>query len=263
MKFKSWLTIDDAAKYLSALLSEPVEPKDILQLALDNHINLSLNFTEIVSVMEVCIRPFSEVHPDFPSDNYYQVNFKDDSYHISTYHPLHKINGLWDLKLFGGGEVHVKARLLNFLANDEQLKNSNSLIYIQRDNKTYLLYEKLESYDEDNNLLLLDSFLDNIVKVENTNPDDGYYKPMLTIPSHAFLVVSLNSLKEFEQKIQEANMQPNNIENKADEKKLDPRLHTTLLIIIAALAKKIGIDIDGNIDNALLHPHAGLAYQDA
>ncbi len=82
-------------------------------------------------------------------------------------------------------------------------------------------------------------------------PDDGYYKPMSTIPSHAFLVVSRNSLNEFEQKIQEANMQPDNIENKVDEKKIDPRLHTTLLIIIAALAKKIGIDIDGDIDNAL------------
>lgn len=251
MQLKKWLTIDDAAKYLSSLLSTPVEPKDILQLALEHHLKLSINFTKVVTVMEVVISPFSEIAPEIPPDSFDQVNFENKSYHISTYRPLIKIDGLWDLKLFGGGEEHIKSKLLNFLADDSKPQCTLSNIYTERDDKAYCLYEKHTSYDKDNSLLFLDSFLENIIKIENTGLDDGYYKPMLTIPSHAFLVVSLNSLKEFEQKIQEANMQSDNIENKADEKKIDPRLHTTLLIIIAALAKKIGIDIDGDIDNAL------------
>ena len=251
MQLKKWLAIDDAASYLSALFSEPVEPKDILQLALENHLKLSINFTKIIDVMEVAISPFSETTSEPSPDNFGQVNFEDKSYHVSTSPQLIKIDGLWDLKLFGGGEDYIKARLLNFLEVDSQAQNSVSGIYIERDNKTYCLYEKYKDYDEDNSLFLLDSFLENIIKIENTGLDDGYYRPMPTIPSHAFLVVSRSSLNEFEQKIQEANMQPDNIENKADKKKLDPRLHTTLLIIIAALAKKIGIDIDGDIDSAL------------
>lgn len=251
MKFKSWLTIDDAAKYLNALLSEPVEPKDILQLALDNHITLSLNFTEIVSVMEVSIKPFSEVHPEFPSDNYDKVNFKDDSYQISTYHPLHKINGLWDLKLFGAGEAYIKSRLLISLNKDEQLKNSKSSIYIQRDDKSYRLYEKLESYDEENELLLLDSFLDNVVKVENINPDDGYYKPMPNIPSHAILVVSLNSLKEFERKLENENLHTAKSKGLKYDDKPNSKVHSGALLIIAALAHKLGMDMDSDVENQI------------
>ena len=251
MQLKKWLSLDDAANYLSALLSAPVEPKDVLQFALENHLGLSINFTKVMNVMEVVISPFSEITTEHSLDNFGHVNFEDKSYHVSTSPQLIKIDGVWDLKIFGGGEDYLKARLLNFLEESPQPHHTSSNIYIERDSKTYCLYEKHSDYDENNSLLILDAFLENIIKIENIGLDDGYYKPMSTIPSHAFLVVSRSSLNEFEQKIQEANMQPDNIENKAVEKKLDPRLHTTLLIIIAALAKKIGIDIDGDIDSAL------------
>lgn len=251
MQLKKWLSLDDASNYLSALLSAPVEPKDVLQFALENHLGLSINFTKVVNVMEVVISPFSEITTGHSLDNFGHVNFEDKSYHVSTSPQLIKIDGVWDLKVFGGGEDYLKARLLNFLEESPQPHHTNSNIYIERDSKTYCLYEKQSDYDENNSLLILDAFLENIIKIENIGLDDGYYKPMSTIPSHAFLVVSRSSLNEFEQKIQEANMQPDNIENKAAQKKIDPRLHTTLLIIIAALAKKIGIDIDGDIDNAL------------
>ena len=75
MQLKKWLTIDDAAKYLSSLLSTPVEPKDILQLALEHHLKLSINFTKVVTVMEVVISPFSEIAPEIPPDSFDQVNF--------------------------------------------------------------------------------------------------------------------------------------------------------------------------------------------
>ena len=77
MQLKKWLAIDDAASYLSALFSEPVEPKDILQLALENHLKLSINFTKIIDVMEVAISPFSETTSEPSPDNFGQVNFED------------------------------------------------------------------------------------------------------------------------------------------------------------------------------------------
>lgn len=247
MQLKKWLTIDDAANYLSALFAEPVEPKDILQLALEKHLKLSLNFTKIVDVMEVVISQFSETPSESSTDNFGQVNFEDKSYHVSTSPQLIKIDGLWDLKLFGSGEDYIKARLLNFLEVNSQVQNTDSGIYIERDNKTYCLYEKHKDYDEKNSLFLLDSFFENVIKLENTGLDDGYYKPMPIIPSHAFLAVSLKSLKDFEHQVEIEDSQVSKNKKITDIESIHPKERTTFLIIIAALAKKAGIDIDNEI----------------
>ena len=247
MQLKKWLTIDDAAKYLSAQFSEPVEPKDILQLALENNLKLSINFTKIINVMEVSISPFSEITTEHSLDKFGHVNFEDKSYHVSTSPQLIKIDGMWDLKLFGGGEEYIKARLLNFLEDSSQLQPNISDIYIERDNKTYCLYEKHRDYDENNSLLILDVFLENIIKIDNIGLDDGYYKPMPTIPNHAFLVVSLNSLKDFEHQVALDDMHVSKNKKSIDSESIHPKERRTFLIMIAALAKKAGIDIDNDI----------------
>ncbi|HYN53511.1 MAG TPA: hypothetical protein VES38_02255 [Methylotenera sp.] len=249
IKLKKWLTIDDAAKYLSTQFSEPVEPKDILQLALENDLKLSINFTKIIDVMEVAISPFSETTSEPSLDNFGHVNFEDKSYHVSTSPQLIKIEGAWDLKLFGGGEEYIKARLLNFLEENFQVQHTISDIYIERDKKTYCLYEKHKHYDEKNSLLILDSFLENIIKIDNTGLDDGYYKPMSTIPSHALLVVSLNSLKDFERQIELDNMQVSTNQKSIVSESIHPKERNTFLIIIAALADKAGINIDNDISS--------------
>src|SRR5215472_4776769 len=41
---KYWLTLPDAARHLSMLLGEDVNEADVLRLALDGHLTLSVNF---------------------------------------------------------------------------------------------------------------------------------------------------------------------------------------------------------------------------
>ena len=41
-EIKQWLTLDDAAVYLSSELSEDIKPADILQLGLEDEIPLSV-----------------------------------------------------------------------------------------------------------------------------------------------------------------------------------------------------------------------------
>lgn len=43
-KLKEWLTVPDAAKHLSGVLSEEITEADVLRLALDGHLKLSVNF---------------------------------------------------------------------------------------------------------------------------------------------------------------------------------------------------------------------------
>ena len=41
---KKWLTVKEAAKYLSKIFEEKVSPSDICQLAIDGHLVLSTHF---------------------------------------------------------------------------------------------------------------------------------------------------------------------------------------------------------------------------
>jgi hypothetical protein len=44
VKFKAWLTLPETARYLSIVLGEDVTEADVLRLALDEHLELSVNF---------------------------------------------------------------------------------------------------------------------------------------------------------------------------------------------------------------------------
>jgi hypothetical protein len=43
VSLRSWLELDDAARYLETALGEPVSQTDILQLVLEGHVPLALN----------------------------------------------------------------------------------------------------------------------------------------------------------------------------------------------------------------------------
>ena len=44
LKLKTWLTLDDAARHLSLMFGETVSKADVLRLALDGRLTLSINF---------------------------------------------------------------------------------------------------------------------------------------------------------------------------------------------------------------------------
>lgn len=43
-KLKEWLTVPEAAKYLSLIFGEDVSEAEVLRLCLDGHLKLSVNF---------------------------------------------------------------------------------------------------------------------------------------------------------------------------------------------------------------------------
>ena len=43
LKLKTWLTLDDAARHLSLMFGETVSKADVLRLALDGRLTLSIN----------------------------------------------------------------------------------------------------------------------------------------------------------------------------------------------------------------------------
>ncbi|MEO6561662.1 MAG: hypothetical protein ABIN99_01260 [Nitrosospira sp.] len=59
-KFKSWLTIEEAARYLTAGLCEQVGEADILRLALDRRLKLSVRFVNSADVRRGNVVPFDK-----------------------------------------------------------------------------------------------------------------------------------------------------------------------------------------------------------
>jgi hypothetical protein len=60
LKLKQWLTVEDAARHLSGMFGEPVNRVDILQLALDGRLTLSVHLVNTAVAKRGSIKPFED-----------------------------------------------------------------------------------------------------------------------------------------------------------------------------------------------------------
>jgi len=102
---KQWLTIPDAARYLSIILGEEVSEADVLMLAIDGHLTLSINFVNCTLALQI-MSTLSELEADIRASGnrpLFDINkafrFKDKA---------DMIEGVWDLLLLGKGPAIIK-----------------------------------------------------------------------------------------------------------------------------------------------------------
>lgn len=140
MKLKEYLTLEQAAVYLTAILNEPVTVADVLQLALDQYLTLSVHF-----VNGTMARPGKVVHytyeqiqkfdatGDYPDDlnstddisaflevreagypcsdipkKLSSVQLDQDRWMTFENDEIVKIDGIWDLPMIGDESFNVK-----------------------------------------------------------------------------------------------------------------------------------------------------------
>jgi hypothetical protein len=85
-KLRDWLTVDDAAEELTAALSERVRPADVLRLAIDGHLRLSLYLP--VAMTARCRRPEDESKGERITSE--------------------KVEGLCDVPMLGRGKAQIE-----------------------------------------------------------------------------------------------------------------------------------------------------------
>ena len=85
-KLREWLTIDEAARYLSSAISQSVGGGEVLRLALDGYLKLSVNLPAGTK---------GWFHPDGAD-----VTSRPTS--------MERIEGLWDLLMVGAGKQQVE-----------------------------------------------------------------------------------------------------------------------------------------------------------
>ncbi len=117
-KLKNWLTIDDAAKHLSGVFSEAVNVSDVLRLALDGHLQLSVNFVNGVDVKVGRIVPVARARrtdnvgklvsnvPD--SHSCFQGFMLNAEEVIEFDGRTERFQGVFDLPLLGGERLDVE-----------------------------------------------------------------------------------------------------------------------------------------------------------
>jgi hypothetical protein len=121
---KEWVTLLEAAKHLSAVFGEDVAEADILRLALDGQLTLSVNFVNGASarygrivgpegIEWIDLPSLSSIRDPEPTYIRHMMSLKlydDRDEYINLSEDITKIDGVWDLPLLGGDRLDVEHR---------------------------------------------------------------------------------------------------------------------------------------------------------
>ena len=218
LKLKEWLTVLDASRHLSILFEEEVGEADVLRLALDGHLRLSVRFLEpspalcgrIITVDDTseCFDPSSISDHDEREDRAGKskrvlIDRRDKQ--VLDIEGEYHVEGVWDLLMRGGERSYVEDQYQNLI--------NGPRVY------PYLL---------DDGIYLVKQSGDMACRLRPELPDGG-------IPNESFLVVRTAALHELETRISDL--------ERREDKPLIKRERDSLLIIIAALAKLAKLDL--------------------
>ncbi|MDO9269313.1 MAG: hypothetical protein Q7T96_09400 [Methylobacter sp.] len=127
-KLKKWLTLPESARHLSGVCGETVTEADILQLALEGQLKISVNLVNHANVKLGKVINFDDekllellrqgIYPDqldwctvFWSDKPMLINFRigKDQY-LKTEEKVVVIEGVWDLPMIGDEKIYVEKK---------------------------------------------------------------------------------------------------------------------------------------------------------
>ena len=220
LKLKEWLTVPDAARHLSILFDEEVGEADVLRLALDGYLRLSVRFMDPSPALFGTIHTVDDTSECFDPSSISDVDKREDEAERATRvlidysdnlvldveGELH-VDGIWDLLMRGGERAYVENKY-------QEMTNGPAVYPFYLEEGIYLVKEVAGTTKA--------------CRLRPELPDGG-------IPNDSHLVVRTAALQELEKSLSAA--------EKPIEKPLGKRKEDTLLVIIAALAKMAKIDV--------------------
>ena len=227
INFKQWLTVPDVARHLSILFGEDVSEADVLRLALEGELTLSVHFINQVTCRIGYVvkssknaMEFFEEHLNIKTENktFFIVEGTEDGHEVSIIDWSQEtiaFDGVWDLSLLGSEKV-LEQRYRTLTNNPSQLAPHSGDVErpILRgpDGRYYQIVEGSS----------------------DSEPGDSQKRPQ-ALPDDGIFVVRTSALRDLEARLLEP--------NRLTEKSLGERERKTLLVIIAALAKMADIDV--------------------
>ena len=230
-KLREWLTFGDAAQHLSIIFGEDVKVADILQLALDGHLKLSVRFVNHARARRGRVVPIEDAEVfEVPSISEGKSSVKTiRGIHIREGEILEldeeivTIDGIWDLPLIGSEKLDVEHEYQNLTDGPAVALTCLEGAFVAEQDGTIW---QLQDHFSDNEYCRKEN-----LKAPWAHPDNYY--PAGGLPRDSVFVVRTSAIQELEAHISETNI----------EKPIELRERTSLLVIIAALANIAKIDI--------------------
>ncbi|WP_166299882.1 hypothetical protein [Bradyrhizobium sp. 2S1] len=232
LNLKQWLTVSDAARHLGILFGEDVKEPDVLRLALDGHLTLSVDFVNhtvgrcgarvpISQAARRVIRTLdgkNEIHT-------FAGLAMDDEWVIEWTPEIVPIDGVWDLTMLGPERIDVEHEYQRLTGGPGVTLQSLEAPLVCREDGTYC---QLQSHFSDN------EFFDPKSLKEPYEHPANYY-PAGGLPGDSVLVVRTSALRDLVSRVSKP------IEG--TEKPIERRERNTLLVVIAALANMAKVDV--------------------
>jgi hypothetical protein len=116
LKFKTWLTVPDAARHLSILFGEDVTEADVLRFALDGHLTLSVDFVnqttarcgKIIPLADAEIREVKSLNGDGVVRLIRNGIYLGEERVFSFSSEPTYMDGIWDLAMLGAERLDVE-----------------------------------------------------------------------------------------------------------------------------------------------------------
>lgn len=245
LKLKDWVTIPEAARHLSQIVAEPVSEPDVLQLALDGHIKLSVYFPNRAkarmgriipySVVPIIELPFQFGEGTVVYTDGYPLNdleegeqFAPDAPFIHFDEEVVTIDGIWDLAMLGNERIDIEYDL-QALINGPQVTLVNiEGTFLNRSDGTWAT---LQDKSEDKTITNADGSKKRV---------EGSYYPAGGLGLDCVRVVRVSELLALQSKLEGPGL----------DKPLSNRERDTLLTIIAVLCKEAGYDYNRHAKTA-------------
>lgn len=222
-KLKEWLTVPDAARYLSIAFGEEVTDADVLRLALDGHLKLSVNFVNHAVARSAKWIPRSQYTELMELERALGQTPQNSEEPVLKYgERAVPIEGIWDLAMIGAEILDVEHQYqLMTGGTPVTLVNIDGTFVVSHDGQIY----QLLTHFDDNPYCNSEEQKKSRAKKSLYDPEN--YFPAGGLPEDAVIVVRTTALREFEQAV--------NDEPASVEKPMTTTERNTLLTIIAAL----------------------------
>lgn len=238
LRFKKWMTLTEAANHLSNAMGEQVEVTDLLQMALDKHIKISVDLVNHAKANIGGFVPYKDVpvlETPIPVRNGEKEVQKimmgyllepveqvvEDTPFLVFSSEVQTIEGIWDLAMLGNEAIQVSSILNQAIGGDEVTLINIDGTFLQRGDDVFASLQ--EAFPEE--------FEIDISGGKKRKPTQ--YFPADGVPEECCYIIRTDELQRFIKSVNEQTI----------EKPLETRERNTLLSIIGVLCKEAGHDI--------------------
>ncbi len=242
---KKWLLVPETARYLSILFSEDVKEADVLRLALDKHITLSVNFVNAVYSKQGKIVSSDEIESFRLNEKFSKafgisdlipqgIPIHDNIFIKINENQIFRIDGVWDLCMIGSERLDVEHRYQMLTGGPDVKSLYLDGVFLEKDGKG--LRQLQERFPDEH---LRDLQKNDKDRADKPGPHPENYYPAGVLPDDSVLVVRTQALIDFQKRLSQIDSEKT--------ASLDSRAETTYLNIIGAMLETFVHKDHGNL----------------